>query len=46
MSKTTFLNLLANPNHMTDEAILEEQQLVEAAKKSEAHVELHVEMDR
>ena len=35
MTKTTFLNLLANPNHMTNEAILEEQQLVEAAKKSD-----------
>lgn len=35
MSRTIFLNILANPNHMTDEAIQQENQLVELAKNDE-----------
>ena len=35
MSKTSFLNLLANPNHMTDEAIRKENILVDKAKSDE-----------
>jgi len=35
MSRTNILNILANQNHMTDEAIQQEQALIELAKKDE-----------